>query len=206
MYTHCPALLTKMFRIAPLHGSPTPSRQGYKSYSPTALTNAYFEVKNSKVAVHKTALNFSVPEQTLRDRIKGKINVDTVKSGATPSFDAEQETRLVDHVAYMASIGYIYTRKEVVQLGSNFACQLGKRDLSHPLSVKWLYGLLERWPELKVRSAKSLTELRGKASSEECINIYFDELAMIMDKYGFQSRTEAFYNVDEKEINQHMNG
>ena len=152
--------------------------------------------------MHKAALMFSVPEQTLRDRVLGRINIDTVKSGATPIFEQEEESRFVSHVTYMASIGYGYTRKEVIKLGSEFAYHLGKRDHAHPLSVKWLYGLLGRWPEIKVRNAKSLTELRAKASSEECVRKYFDELGAIFDKYDFTSRPEAIYNVDEKGLSQ----
>ncbi|XP_041369511.1 uncharacterized protein LOC121383505 [Gigantopelta aegis] len=57
-----------------------------------------------------------------------------------------------------------------------------------------------RWPELKLRRPKSLSELRVYATSEESITKYFDELETILEKYDLKLSPENIYNVDEKGI------
>ena len=44
-------------------------------YSPTAMTNAFRAVKDDKMSAYKASRHFGVPETTIRDRIKGRINV-----------------------------------------------------------------------------------------------------------------------------------
>ena len=85
-------------------------RQAYKAYSPSKLTDAYFHVHDQGSTVAKAARKFSIPEQTPRDRILGHVSVDNVKSGPPPVFNLDQEANLVDHIKYMASVGYGYTR------------------------------------------------------------------------------------------------
>ena len=46
--------------------------------------------------------------------------------------------------------------------------------------------------------------MRARATSEESINNYFQELKRILDKYDFINRPEAIYNVDEKGIQQNF--
>ena len=46
-----------------------------------------------------------MPESTLRDRTRGNITLDT-KVGVETLFTESEEKLLVDHVKYMASIGY----------------------------------------------------------------------------------------------------
>ncbi|XP_063420606.1 uncharacterized protein LOC134705821 [Mytilus trossulus] len=174
-------------------------RQKYKSYSPTKLTNAYLDVTDNKLSVAKAARKYCLPEQTLRDRVLGHISVDNVKSGPPPVFDCEQEARLVQHIKEMGAVGYAYTRAEVVDLGSEYAVHLGmKRKDDKHLSLRWFYGFMGRWPELKVWRPKTISELRAKATSRTSIYRYFDELYRIMEKYELKDRPQSIYNVDEK--------
>lgn len=58
---------------------------------------------------------FEVPEQTaLRDRVKGQVNPETTQSGPSPIFSKEEECHLVDNIKDMASLGYGYTRQDVI--------------------------------------------------------------------------------------------
>ena len=52
-----------------------------KTYSPSALTNAYLAVKDDGMTVKRVAREFSVPTQTLRDRVLGKVDIDTFAVG-----------------------------------------------------------------------------------------------------------------------------
>ncbi|KAH3852050.1 hypothetical protein DPMN_094545 [Dreissena polymorpha] len=64
--------------------------------------------------------------QTLRDRVLEKVHIDTVAAGRVPMLFCEEEFRLVDHLKSVATLGYGYTRQEVVDIASDFAVQLNK--------------------------------------------------------------------------------
>ena len=166
------------------------------------LTNAYLDVLEKKTSVYKAAKKYAVPEQTLRDRIIGKVDPENTRSGPEPVFTQEEEARLVKHILQIAAVGYGYTRAEVINIGTEYAICIQKRDREHPLSLQWFYSFLGRWPELKVRGPKTITELRAKATSRESIQQYFQELGTILDKYNLKAKPECIYNVDEKGITQ----
>ena len=68
-----------------------------KTYSPSALTNAYLAVKDDGMTVKRAAREFSVPTQTLRDRVLGKVDIDTFAVGRAPLFSLEEEARMANH-------------------------------------------------------------------------------------------------------------
>ncbi len=61
---------------------------------------------------------------------------------------------MVNHLEYMASCGYGYSRSEIIDLASVYAVSLNKRDLSHPFSKAWFDGFMKRWPQLKLRKPR----------------------------------------------------
>ena len=99
---------------------------------------------------------YMVPENTLRDRVLGKIDPDNVVMGKLPLFTQYEEAKIVEHIKTMASFGYGYTVQECVDLASDFATQLGKRSKDKPLSTKSMKGLRGRWPEIKKSSPQEL--------------------------------------------------
>ena len=62
-----------------------------KSYSPSALTNAYLAVKDDGMTVKRAAREFSVPTQTLQDRVLRKVDIETFAVGRAPLFSLEEE-------------------------------------------------------------------------------------------------------------------
>lgn len=77
--------------------------------------------------VLKTSRIFGVPRQTLRDRVKNIVSIDCVTTGWTPVFTLKEEGYIVSHIKSIANFGYGYTRQEVIDIGSRFAENLGKR-------------------------------------------------------------------------------
>ncbi|KAJ8311237.1 hypothetical protein KUTeg_011194 [Tegillarca granosa] len=100
----------------------------------------------------------------------------------------------------MAEIGYGYTRRETLNLASDYAVHLGYRDQDHPLSFRWLKNFLSRWPAMKVQKPRELEAVRAKCTSEEVIDRYFKELKTILDKYNLNDQPGRIFNVDEKGI------
>ena len=138
---------------------------------------------------------------TLRDRVAGRISIDITTTGHPTLFSQEEEALLVEHIKSMAEIGYGYTRAEVVQLASDYAHDTGKKGEESHISQGWYYHFLKRWPELHAIKPSSLSELRAKAASTECVSNYFTELDKILTKYNLKDKPQNIYNVDEKGIN-----
>ncbi|XP_056006761.1 uncharacterized protein LOC130050562 [Ostrea edulis] len=139
-----------------------------------------------------------VPITTLKDRIKGHIDVDTVKSGPSLLFSQEQEALLSQHINAMAELGYGYSRVETINLAPDYAIHLGLRQREKPFSLKWVYNFLQRWPDLKVKKPRSLEAARVKCATRSVIDNNFKELDKIMSQHNFKERPHAIYNIDEK--------
>ncbi|KAH3808924.1 hypothetical protein DPMN_137286 [Dreissena polymorpha] len=98
-------------------------------------------VKDHQMSIRKAALHFNVPKTTLIDRLHGRISIDTVKPGPDPLFTLDQESLLASHIQTMG---------ETTNLAS-----LRPRD--KPLTDRWLYKFLDRWPALKPGQDKGLS-------------------------------------------------
>ncbi|KAJ8309288.1 LOW QUALITY PROTEIN: hypothetical protein KUTeg_014162 [Tegillarca granosa] len=175
-------------------------KEKYRQYSPTKLTTAYQAVQETGLAVRKAAKLYGVPLTTLRDRVDQRVHVDTVKSGPDPLLSELEEARLVEHIGYMAELGYGYSRAQVIALASDLAIHVGKRERNKPLSRFWFSNFQKRWPKIKLMKPRSLTSIRAKAASMDTVQAYYTELETILDRYHLKDRPEGIYNVDEKGI------
>ncbi|XP_062582670.1 uncharacterized protein LOC134244417 [Saccostrea cucullata] len=182
--------------------NPMKKSSKYRLYSPTSLTNAYLSIKTDKKSVMGAARQYNVPITTLRDRVLGNVDPETVKSGRSPLLDTLQESNIVEHLKVMAEYGYGYTRQEVVDLASDYAVQNGIRDKQHPFSLKWFRGFVSRWPELKVLKPRSLEIVRAKCASVPVVDRYFKELEQVIRENSFDKNPYLIYNVDEKGFTQ----
>ena len=175
-------------------------RKKLRQYSPQALTNAYKCVVEKKWPVLKASKHFMVPENTLRDRVLGKVDHDSAEMGRAPLFTHAEEEKIVQHFKKMANYGYGYTLQECVNIASDYAVQLGKRAKDNPLTVKWMNGLRKRWPEIKTFSPRALEHVRAKMTSESTVNKYFEDLERCLKKHDLLDKPHLIYNVDEKGV------
>lgn len=81
--------------------------------------------------------------QTLRDRVLGKIDIDSSTSGRAPVLSLEEEAKLVNHLQEVAKLRYGYSRQEVVDVANEYAFELGKRSKDQPLTLNWLNFLAD---------------------------------------------------------------
>ena len=84
-----------------------------------------FDLTARGMSVYRASREFSVPESTLRDRTRGNVSLDT-KVGVETLFTESKEGQLVDHVKYMASIGYGYNKSGVQYMARDYAISLNK--------------------------------------------------------------------------------
>ncbi|XP_053382815.1 uncharacterized protein LOC128549658 [Mercenaria mercenaria] len=183
---------------------PVSARGPYRSYDTDDLTRAFLAVKNKELSIRKASVTYGVPFATLADRIAGRISVDTVKSGVFPLFSQEQESLLAQHLNTMAEVGYGYTRQETMNLATDYAIELGLRTKDdRPVSDKWLYNFLGRWPELKLKKPRALEIARAKSATRDAVDNYFTELKRILVKYDLEDKPNRIFNVDEKVNTEH---
>uniref|UniRef100_A0A8W8LL25 HTH psq-type domain-containing protein n=1 Tax=Magallana gigas TaxID=29159 RepID=A0A8W8LL25_MAGGI len=123
---------------------PPKKKSKFRQYSPIRLIHAYLAVKGKWASVSKAAVQYNVPTQTLRDRVKGKVKLEKVTMGpAAPLLRQEEEATLVSHLKAMSSFGYGSTRKEVPNMASDYAIQLRNRTKQQkPLTLKWFRGCI----------------------------------------------------------------
>ncbi|XP_045178154.2 uncharacterized protein LOC123538252 [Mercenaria mercenaria] len=164
------------------------------------MHNAYKCIKDENVSVCRAAKIFGVPEQTLRDRIHGKIDPDCVTTGRAPVLSLYEESKIVDHLKTMAGYGYGYTKQETVDIATDYAIRLSKRTKSNPLTLAWFEGFRNRWPDVKVHKPRSLEQLRAKMANEKNVNTYFDNLRGTLDQYDLHDKPHLIFNIDEKGI------
>jgi hypothetical protein len=113
------------------------------------------------MSVYAAARNYGVQETTLRDRTLGHVSV--TEKTASFVFNDSTEKEIVDHVKYMSSIDYGYSKSDVLYLASDLAVSLGKQDQNDkPLSNKWLYSFMKKWPDLNTTKPQRLSMLRAK--------------------------------------------
>ncbi|XP_053383877.1 uncharacterized protein LOC128550038 [Mercenaria mercenaria] len=176
-------------------------RGKYRSYSASDLHEAYAVVVEQGLPVERVAKRFNIPITTLKDRVKGRVHIDTVRSGPQTMFTLEQEAFLCKHLMTMAKIGFGYSRQETINLATDYAVHLGIREKSKPFSLTWLYSFLNRWPELKVKKPRSLEIARAKYATRPTIDRYFNELNSILTKYNLKDKPSHILNIDEKGLN-----
>ncbi|KAL4223277.1 hypothetical protein ACF0H5_016749 [Mactra antiquata] len=124
--------------------------KNYRCYSPTSLINAMEKIRQTGAPIKTTARQFGVPESSLCHRLSGRVDPEATHSGPQPLFSMEEEHHYVEHIKFMSDCGYGYSRSEVVDMATEYAISLEKRDKDHPLTFKWFRGFMSRWPELKL--------------------------------------------------------
>ena len=147
------------------------------------MTTALQKVRDTGAPLRTTAREFNLPESSLRHKLSGRVNPDATHSGPQPLFSAFEENQFVEHLKMMSACGYAYSRSEVVDMATEYAICLGKRDQEHPLTVHWYTRFMSRWPELKILKPRGLDMQRAKAVTLECVQNYYTELGLILTKY-----------------------
>ncbi|KAJ8299918.1 hypothetical protein KUTeg_021437 [Tegillarca granosa] len=134
------------------------------NYDAVDVTKALVMVNEKGVSVERAARSCGVPVTTLKDRVRGRVGIDVIKSRPDPLFSLEEESQLFDHINTMAEIGYGYTRAETLNLASDYSVHLGHSNRQHPLSLRWL------WPDVRVQKPHSLEAVRAKCTSKKTTN------------------------------------
>ena len=156
-------------------------------------------VKTKGFSVHKAAKKFNVPEQTLRDRVLGKIN--PTSFGRDTMFTKEEEKSLVIHLQARAELGYGLTNTYTKKLAGEMAYELKKKTNNNPMSNKWLYDFLKRWEnDIASLKPRQLETPRAKHTTPEKVDTYFKNLQTVLEENDLLNKPQYIFNLDETGI------
>ena len=108
------------------------------------------------------------------------------------------EKNLVDHIVYMARVGFGYTITDCQHIAYDYAVSIGKEvRAKEKLNQGWIYAVLGRWKgKLKIVKPQQLTLARAQYNQRNIDN-YFRDLNKILDDHHLKTTPERIYNVDE---------
>lgn len=175
-------------------GSPNRTVKKRRLYSKEALQAAYKAVKDSSISVNAAAKQYGVPLTTLRDRVDGRISIDTTRPGPPLLMAKDEESEIAHFLHTMARYGYRYTRLELAEIATDQAVEKGKRNpRANGLTTKWVDSFINRWPSIRELSCK----FKNKADAEHTVRTYFDEIKKIIDRYKLLEKSDRIFNIME---------
>ena len=118
--------------------------QNKPAYTNEVMPKAYNEVKKG-YPIKTTARKFSIPAQTLRDRVIGLVDPDNCAPSPGSLLSVKEEETLVEHVSTLAELGYGYTNVQLQHLCGELAFKFGHKKSQKALNSCWLYGFPECW-------------------------------------------------------------
>ena len=97
------------------------------------MLKAVSEVRLKRKSIRKTAVEYGIPYQTLRDRISGEIDPDNF--GRETLFTEEEELGLVEFTEVMARLGYGVSNSALQKYAGEMAFRFGRRPVDKPVSI-----------------------------------------------------------------------
>ena len=134
----------------------------------------------------------------MRDRTLGFFDADNCISGSKRTFAVEKEHQLAEHMKYMASIGYGYSKQEVINLATDLAVFQGNKSPDvPPLSAMWFHSFLKNHKDLQLLKPRQLNIAREKCASAAAISKYYKELSIVLTQNNLHDKPHLIFNVGE---------
>lgn len=169
-----------------------------RQWSESNMMAAINHMKSTpNASVRKTAISFSVPRTTLRDRLSGRISVDA-KPGRKPHLDSSLENKLIDYATNRAKMGIGFGKSQFLKYAGKLAKKHKRGFKRETPSNRW-------WRLVKSRHAGKLTlrQPEGTASvREQCMDPvkvakYFTALKQVMEESDLLDKPNNLWNMDE---------
>ena len=146
------------------------------------------------LSVRCAALQFSVPQSSLGDRVSGRVVPGTSSGPARYLTTAEErtakESEVVQFLTRSAAIGYPKSRKEVMALAQGV---LDSKGIKKTVSSGWWESFSHRHPHLSLRTSL----VCAQTSDPEMISRYFDLLELTLEENELRGKPGQIFNMDE---------
>lgn len=177
-----------------------------QSWSEQGMREAIRLVRSGEMGYEKAASSCKVPLATLYRRCKTNKDIpDAAKKSLghfKTVFNENQENELVRYLLDMErrlfGLSFLDFRSVVFQFATknniinnfNNEVALAGRD--------WVYNFLKRHPQISLRRPENTSAARAAAFNKPNVNMFFDLLGQLMDKYKFPP--SRIFNCDETGI------
>jgi hypothetical protein len=168
------------------------------SYSSKDLENALHAIRNDGKKIREAGRSFNIPESTLRKKLLENLPKPP-RLGRKTVFYKEVETELKEYVLTLSKLYYGLTPKELRRLAFNYA---EAKNISHTFNKEqslagkdWLYGFLNRHPDLRLRQPEGTSLNRIGGFNKEETTLFYSNLKTLMKKFNF--KPHRIFNVDE---------
>jgi hypothetical protein len=149
--------------------------------------------KKEIAAIREAARRFSVPESTLRTRLRGTTNRPETRANSHKLTEAEEDS-LVQWILSMDQRG-VAPRPATVREMANLLLQSRETTPVQTVGEKWVYNFVKRHSELATRFSRRYNYERAKCEDPKAIREWFDCVQRTIIQYGILS--EDIYNFDE---------
>lgn len=158
---------------------------------------------NDGQSVKSVSKMCNIPRTTLRDRLKdNRPKLEKPALGRKPLFSEEQEKEIRDHLLLLSNMFYGFSFVELRRLAFALAEANG---IAHNFNrttklagPDWVYGFLNRNPEVSLRKPEATSLNRISAFNESEVQLFFTNLESVMVKFAFPA--SRIYNIDETGI------
>ncbi|KAH3866001.1 hypothetical protein DPMN_029049 [Dreissena polymorpha] len=163
-----------------------------KPYERYKLQSAYAATL-SGMTVYRAARVYQVPESTLRDRTRQNVSIDC-HHGANTLFTEDEERKLVDHIVYMADIGYGYSLMDTQYMACRMGpCHVSSEACKGKRTSKPGLGVFFSLQELKVVKPQCLSLSKAESATKENIDKYFQELNSIFTEHDLKPSPQRIF-------------
>lgn len=176
-------------------------RGKYGNWGEDELQRAVAAYRNGDFGLNECARIYSVPKATIKRHADGKNSTaNAIKlMGMQPTFNAEMENIIKDHLLKFEQTFFGFTIKDVRKLAFDIA---EKNGLPHRFNKekksagkKWYYAFMRRNPQLSLRSPEATSMARIEGFNKQNVMHFFDLLEKCVKDHNITGNT--IFNVDE---------
>ena len=165
-------------------------------YDLEVLEAAIEAVKNGS-SIYLASKTYSVPESTIRNRIKRNSDSEKQGPGRKQLIPKHIEDEIASHIIFLSDIQQPLTRAETASVVQEY---FKVNKLPNPFSQnndgpgkEWMMGFLQRHPEISKRKAQPLQKARAQCATRESFQKFFDTLGDIVKKHNIIKKPTADY-------------
>jgi hypothetical protein len=144
---------------------------------------------------------YGIPLTTLHDHVHGKVEFGK-KGGNGTVFSETVERNIACKNKESASMGFGLTRAQLFLKVGRLGRELNLRTPWKLAPGKdWLYGFMQRHPDVTLRQPVPLTTVRARILNKEVTSNYLSALGNTLEEANLKESPYQILNMDEKSIN-----
>jgi hypothetical protein len=167
-----------------------------KSMDTESRTQAALYVlrKGEISSIRRTAAIYNISYERLRRRHLGIQSRSTFNASKRKLTPAEEET-LIQWILSMDKRGFPLRPATVTEKANLLISNRGSEPIEQHVGERWIYGFLNRHPEVKTRFSRRYDYQRAKCEDPKVIQPWFETLIQTVLEYGILD--DDIYNFDE---------